>query len=236
MAAREWRPGLSSAGGGLKLAEIRFEYGGNVFISKHGTKAKGKELARLQWEGDRILWKIGTGETPYYRDDRRCSVSTLDGYLPVVTQRWENEGLNYTEEAFATLLSGPLSPDDAGRSEETPAILMMRLTAENPTGSERQAHLLAEPRSGRAALGRGESRRGGGRCSRKLRETAAASRREFDRRALARDARRGRALLVSGAAGRVQQSGAQTALRFRCGGPAERRNSRGSIMIRNAAG
>jgi hypothetical protein len=121
--------------------KFALEYGGNVFISKHGTKAKGKELARLQWEGDRILWKIGTGETPYYRDDRRCSVSTLDSYLPVVTQRWENEGLHYTEEAFATLLGGPLSPEDAGRSEETPAILMMRLTAENPTGSERQAHL-----------------------------------------------------------------------------------------------
>jgi hypothetical protein len=121
--------------------KFAFEYGGNVFISKHGTKAKGKELARLQWEGDRILWNIGTGETPYYRDDRRCSVSKLDGYLPVVTQRWENEGLKYIEEAFATPLSGPLSPGDAGRSEETPAILLMRLTAENPTGSERLAHL-----------------------------------------------------------------------------------------------
>ena len=117
------------------------EYGGNFFISKHGTKAKGKELARLQWEGDRMLWKIGTGETPYYRDDRRCSVSVLDGYLPVVTQHWENEDLKYAEEAFATLLSGPLGPEDPGRSEETPAVLMVRLTAENPTGSERQAHV-----------------------------------------------------------------------------------------------
>jgi hypothetical protein len=121
--------------------KFAFEYGGNVFISKRGIKAKGKELARLQWEGDRILWKIGTGETPYYRDDRQCSVTKLEGYLPVVTQRWENEGLKYAEEAYATPLSGPLSPEDAGRSEETPAILMIRLTAENPSGSERQAHL-----------------------------------------------------------------------------------------------
>ncbi len=120
--------------------KFAFEYGGNVFISKRGIKAKGKELARLQWEGDRILWKIGTGEAPYYRDDHRCSVSQLEGYLPVVTQRWENEGLKYTEEAFAASLSGPLSPEDAGRSEEMPAILMIRLTAENPSGSERQAH------------------------------------------------------------------------------------------------
>ncbi len=121
--------------------KFAFEYGGNVFIDKRGTKAKGKELARLQWEGDRLLWRIGTGETPYYRDDRQCKVSKLEGYIPVVTQRWENEGLRYTEEAFATLLHGPLSPEDTGRSEETPSILMLRLTAENPAGSERMAHL-----------------------------------------------------------------------------------------------
>ena len=120
--------------------KFAFEYGGNVFISKRGVKAKGKELARLQWEGDRILWKIGTGETPYYRDDRECSVSPLEGYLPVVTQRWENEGLKYTEEAFAAPLSGPMSPEGTGRTEETPAILMIQLTAANPSGSERQAH------------------------------------------------------------------------------------------------
>ncbi len=121
--------------------KFAFEYGGNVFISKRGVKAKGKELARLKWEGDRILWKIGTGATPYYRDDRRCSVSQREGYLPVVTQRWENEGLKYTEEAFAVPLSGPLSPEDPGRNEETPGILMIQLTAENPSGAQRQAHL-----------------------------------------------------------------------------------------------
>ena len=48
--------------------------------------------------------------------------------------------MKYTEEAYAAPLSGPLSPEDTGRSEETPAILMIRLTAENPSGSERQAH------------------------------------------------------------------------------------------------
>ena len=121
--------------------KFAFEYGGNVFINKRGTKAKGKELARLQWEGDRLLWKIGTGEAPYYRDDRQCTVSKLDGHLPVVTQRWENEGLRYTEEAFATLLRGPLSPGDAGRSEETPSILMLSLAVQNPAATERLAHL-----------------------------------------------------------------------------------------------
>lgn len=121
--------------------KFALEYGGNVFISKGGTKAKGEELARLQWEGDRVQWKIGTGEKPYYRDDEKVSVSVLDGYLPVGIQKWENDGLRYTEEAFATLLNAPLSPEDPSRSEKAPAILMMRLTAENSGQAARTAHL-----------------------------------------------------------------------------------------------
>jgi hypothetical protein len=129
--------------------KFAFEYGGNVFIRKgdkaeawsSGTKAKGKELARLDWAGDRITWRIGTGAVPYYREDRRASVSLQDGYLPVVTQQWENDGLRYSEEAFTTLLRGPLSPDGPGRDEQTPAILLLRLTAENSASSARTAHV-----------------------------------------------------------------------------------------------
>ena len=121
--------------------KFAFEYGGNIFVSKSGIKAKGQELERLHWADDRILWKIATGEPPYLREDHKVTVSKLDGYLPVVTQRWQNEGLNYSEEAFATLLRGPLSPEDAARSEETPAILMLRLTARNAGQTARNAHV-----------------------------------------------------------------------------------------------
>ncbi len=121
--------------------KFAFEYGGNVFIRKGGTKAMGKERERLLWRGDRITWRIGTGQKPYYREDRKAAVSLLDGYLPVVTQRWENDGLRYQEEAFTTLLRGPLAPGDSGRDEQTPAIMMIRLTAENPGSLERNAHV-----------------------------------------------------------------------------------------------
>ena len=144
--------------------KFAFEYGGNVFIRKgdkpelwsSGTKAKGKELARLDWAGDRITWRIGTGAVPYYREDRKASVSLQDGYLPVVTQRWENDGLRYSEEAFTTLLRGPLSPEDPGRDEQTPAILLLRLTAENSGTSARTAHVwlsvqTEEQQSGQSA-------------------------------------------------------------------------------------
>jgi hypothetical protein len=122
--------------------KFAFEYGGDVFVSKTGIKAKGRELQRLQWKDDKIAWKIGTGANPYYREDHKVTVSKLEGYLPVVTQRWERDGIRYTEEAFATTLRGPLSPADKSRDEETPAILMLRLTAQNQSGSALKAHAL----------------------------------------------------------------------------------------------
>jgi len=129
--------------------KFAFQYGGNVFIARgapdsiwsNGTKAMGDEKRRLIWEGERITWKIGTGQTPYYREDRKAKVSLDEGYLPVISQRWDNDGLAYTEEAYATLLRGPLSPRDATRSEQTPAVLMLRLQAGNPSAETRTAHV-----------------------------------------------------------------------------------------------
>jgi hypothetical protein len=121
--------------------KFAFEYGGNVFVSKSGIKAKGHELGRLQWTGDKITWTIATGESRYQREDHKVTVSKLDGYLPVVTQGWQNDGLDYSEEAFSTLLRGPLSPEDPARSEQTPAILMLRVAAHSVAEGTRTAHV-----------------------------------------------------------------------------------------------
>jgi hypothetical protein len=122
--------------------KFAFEWGGNIHISKQGTKAKGKELKRLEWEGDRIAWRIGTGASPNYRAGWNDStLSVLDDYLPIATAKWTTEGIEYTEEGFATQLSGPLAPDDPQRNEETPAVLMLKLTARNPGSSAAIAHI-----------------------------------------------------------------------------------------------
>jgi len=129
--------------------KFAFQYGGNVFISRglpdvlwsSGTKAMGDEKLRLKWEGERITWKIGTGATPYYREDHKATVALEQGYLPVIAQSWDNDGLKYREEAYATLLRGPLSPRDPARSEQTPAILMLRVQATNPGAEPRTAHV-----------------------------------------------------------------------------------------------
>lgn len=112
--------------------KFAFQWGGNIFISKRGTKAMGEELKRLEWKGDQIHWRIGTGVTPNFdRGWHDSALSTLDDYLPVAIASWSSEGIHYTETGFGTLLSGPLSPHDPGRSEETPAVLMLKLTAMN---------------------------------------------------------------------------------------------------------
>ena len=121
--------------------KFAIEYGGDIFISKYGTKAKGAELKRLQWETDQLRYRIGTGEKPYFRDDRKAQVSIAEDCLPIVLNRWEYEGLQYEEEAFATLLSGPLDPNDVARSEQTPAICMVRLQVTNPGSEPKKASI-----------------------------------------------------------------------------------------------
>jgi len=119
-----------------------FEWGGGFFMNKRSTKAKGKELERCNWRGDELHWLIGTGKEPVYvRDDKSSQMSILNDYLPVPEVSWNNEGLIYREEGFATLLEGPLSPYDVHRDEQTPAILMVNLNISNPTNEEKTAHV-----------------------------------------------------------------------------------------------
>ncbi len=114
-------------------------YDGNIFISKHGTKAFGSELKRLQWKDDTIQFRIGTGSKPYFREDHKASMSVAEECLPITINRWESDGLRYEQEAFATLLQGPLDPNDPARSEQTPAVLMLQLRAHNPSREPRRA-------------------------------------------------------------------------------------------------
>jgi len=122
--------------------KFAFEWGGNVTIDKRADKAKGSELKRLEWAGNRITWRIGTGAQPNYRPASTDSkLSVLEDYLPVPTATWETDGVRYSEEGFATLLSGPLGPDDPGRSEQTPAVLMLKVTARNSAVNSAVSHL-----------------------------------------------------------------------------------------------
>jgi hypothetical protein len=118
------------------------QWGGSIRIDKRDTKAQGKEFLRCNWVGNDLRWNVGTGKEPDFKRTREnCQMSVMNDYLPVVQSAWIHEGLNYNEEAFATLLRGPLSPVDPGRDEQTPAVLMVKLTISNPTNHTDTSHI-----------------------------------------------------------------------------------------------
>ncbi len=119
-----------------------FDWGGNFYMDKYLTRAKGRELERCLWEGNKFSWSMGTGQEPVYvRDDKVSHMSVLNDYLPVPEVTWAQDGLLYREEAFVTLLEGPLSPSDPQRNEQTPAILMVKLDVSNPSNTEKTTHV-----------------------------------------------------------------------------------------------
>ena len=120
--------------------KFAFEWGGNITIDRKAVKAKGAELRRLEWDGNRISWRIGTGATPTFRprsSDSRLAV--LEDYLPIATATWRSEEIVYSEETFVTQLSGPLGVE--GRDEQTPSVLMAKITARNPAATARISNL-----------------------------------------------------------------------------------------------
>jgi len=122
------------------------EWGGGFFLNKDKTKAKGKERQRCNWQGAELHWHLGTGDKPVYdRNDVTSQMSVLSDYLPVPVVQWNHDGLSFDEEAFVTLLEGPLSPYDSQRSEQTPAILIVRLRISNPTDHAKTAHIWLKP-------------------------------------------------------------------------------------------
>ncbi len=122
------------------------EWGGGFFLNKDRAKAKGKERQRCNWQGAELHWYIGTGAKPVYdRNDVTSQMSVLNDYLPVPIVRWSHEGLSFCEESFVALLEGPLSPYDSQRSEQAPAILMLKLSVSNPTDAAKTAHIWLKP-------------------------------------------------------------------------------------------
>ena len=128
----------------LGLPAIREKYGldfdGNVFINKQSVKAMKEDLARMEWSGDEIYFRIGTGAVPDFRGrEASARQSLLENYLPVVTTSWENEGIEFNEEGFVTTVS-TLPRAWEARGDE-PTLLLLRLTLSNPGAEARKAHV-----------------------------------------------------------------------------------------------
>ncbi len=123
--------------------KFALEWGGNVFLDKRALKAKGAELKRLEWQGPRLSWRFGTGAVPSFRPASQDSkMRVLDDYLPITTTTWRTGEVEYEEEAFAAPLGGPLHW--AGRDEQSPVVLLVRLTARNGSATSQESHVWVE--------------------------------------------------------------------------------------------
>jgi hypothetical protein len=108
------------------------EFNGNLFISKRGSKAFPKEQARMEWSGDELSYRIGTGQIPDFREREHSATQRVaDGYLPVILTDWTQNGLAFHEEAFATLLDTPLETWSF-RGDEI-SVLLAKVTVTNTT-------------------------------------------------------------------------------------------------------
>ncbi len=99
--------------------KFALEWGGNVVISKRGTKAMGRELERLTWPGDRISWRIGTGDAHLPATRRGFQPCAVGGYLPVALARW-SWGNRVRAGVLRQPARGPLSPEDRAAASRRP--------------------------------------------------------------------------------------------------------------------
>lgn len=111
--------------------EFGILYNGNVLCMKRALKSPGREDDRMQSLGDEIIYRIGTGTPPDFREREGATrQSLLDGYLPVVNTEWETGGLVFRESAVASLLVTEDADLTNLRGDET-SVLLLSLTAEN---------------------------------------------------------------------------------------------------------
>lgn len=127
------------------------EYGGDILLGNRHIKPP--QRRRLQWPGEYLTYRVGTlrvgqATEPYWREDHQATAAIAEDCLPIVLNRWQRDGLDYEQESFATLLRGPLDPNDPARNEQTPAILMLRLRVHNPGPEAARARcvLRVQPR------------------------------------------------------------------------------------------
>lgn len=121
--------------------EFGILHNGNVFGQKGVLKSPGREDSRMLWPEDDILFKIGTGDSPHFREREGATrQSLLDGYLPVVLSEWEQDGVLFRETAVAALLAPENSAPAEPRGDET-SVLLLSLEAKNASDKPRPARV-----------------------------------------------------------------------------------------------
>jgi hypothetical protein len=121
--------------------EWALRYNGELFANKAQLKPAGRDTARLLWPGHQIRFRFGTGDPPDFRERRDGTHQSLvDGWMPVVISRWLDREIEYEQTAFAALLEGPITDQDARRGDED-VVAMLRFHVRNATHSRKRACL-----------------------------------------------------------------------------------------------
>jgi len=112
-----------------------------LFADKDGLKLLGRDAAHLIWPGHQIRFRFATGDPADFHE-RRGAVrqSLLDGWVPVITSRWEDREFSYEQTAFGALLDGPMTPEEERRGDEN-VVAMLRFVIRNTTHASKRTRL-----------------------------------------------------------------------------------------------
>jgi hypothetical protein len=98
---------------------------GDVFCPKnYVARVKGKDTDRVLWDGDTIRYSFG------FPNVEPAERYRIDGYLPMIYARWEDDGISYEQTAFATLLDGDILSGERMQGDD-PTILFAKVTLTN---------------------------------------------------------------------------------------------------------
>ena len=88
--------------------EWAIRYNGELFADRSSLKPMGRDTARLVWPGIKLRFRFASGDPPDFRERRDGSTqSVMEDWLPVVTTRWLDREIEYTETAFVAPAGRP---------------------------------------------------------------------------------------------------------------------------------
>lgn len=116
--------------------EIAVGYDGSILLAKSALKVPAADSERVHYPSNDFYIRVDTGTTPFGRAaEGNVKQRLQDGYLPIVINAWEHEGIKYEQTSVATFLDG--EPAEI-RGDET-VVLLTRLTMANAGGSSATA-------------------------------------------------------------------------------------------------
>jgi len=124
--------------------EIAVNYDGSVLLHNSALKSGGADSKRMNWPAQVWYLRLNTGEPTFEQSvEGAVKQRLLDGYLPILINSWETDGVRYEQTCVATFLAG--EPAEI-KGDET-VVLLSRLVMTNTTSAAARAvlRLRTEP-------------------------------------------------------------------------------------------